>query len=357
MSSKRIHRLLGLYLGLIFVFMGLTGSLLVFYRDLDKALQPDLLRAPQQQGQAYVTIDRIIASARDSLPSDATLTLLTPPTHPHAGYQLKALLDDGVPVEIYLDPYTSEVIGGRKSETHLIRLFYRLHNSWLLGETGHDLVGWLGLVLLLHIVLGIVLWWPKGNARAFPLRWHGPRFLRWYDLHRLLGIIFGLILILSTLTGFAMAHQASIAKWFGVAAYPQLKRFTYHEGASPLTYEALVAASQSVFPDATLTSIRFPLKPTDPVIVSWRQPDEVRESKGMSRVWLNPYNAAILGVRDAKRLPAYYAVIEWAFPLHNGEKLGIAGRIIVFITGWAPLALLLSGVLISRSRKRKPGNK
>ena len=39
------------------------------------------------------------------------------------------------------------------------------------------------------------------------------------------------------------------------------------------------------------------------------------------------------------------AVLQWLYPLHNGEAFGLAGRIIIVIIGLAPLLLYVSGII------------
>ena len=41
-----VHRWLGIILGVYFVMLGITGSLLVFAREIDRALNPELLTMP-----------------------------------------------------------------------------------------------------------------------------------------------------------------------------------------------------------------------------------------------------------------------------------------------------------------------
>jgi uncharacterized iron-regulated membrane protein len=43
---RRVHRWLGVTLGLLFLVTGLTGSALVFYNEIDQALVPALRAVP-----------------------------------------------------------------------------------------------------------------------------------------------------------------------------------------------------------------------------------------------------------------------------------------------------------------------
>jgi uncharacterized iron-regulated membrane protein len=83
-----------------------------------------------------------------------------------------------------------------------------------------------------------------------------------------------------------------------------------------------------------------------------RQPGEVRRSGGMTRVWLDQYSGAAVAIQDSRRFRAGDTVMAWQFPLHNGEAFGWPGRIIVFVSGFIPLTLYVTGLVIW-SNKRK----
>lgn len=76
-----IHLWLGLILGFFLALFGLTGSILVFYEEIDNLLNASLRQvAVQQQGEAaYRPLDEIIASAKTALPPQAKLGFIDYP--------------------------------------------------------------------------------------------------------------------------------------------------------------------------------------------------------------------------------------------------------------------------------------
>jgi uncharacterized iron-regulated membrane protein len=86
-------------------------------------------------------------------------------------------------------------------------------------------------------------------------------------------------------------------------------------------------------------------------MVSARQANEVRH-KGGTMVWVDQYTGKILQVRDPNEFNAGDAFINLQLPLHNGEILGTVGRILVIIVGFAPLILMVTGI-IHWLKKRK----
>ena len=97
----------------------------------------------------------------------------------------------------------------------------------------------------------------------------------------------------------------------------------------------------------------MPKQAGEPVRITVQQPHEIRESKGMTRVWLAQTTGEVLHVRDPNNLPWAERVIEWAYPLHNGEKMGLLGRILVACLGAMPLLFFISGLKMRKYRKNK----
>jgi uncharacterized iron-regulated membrane protein len=69
-------------------------------------------------------------------------------------------------------------------------------------------------------------------------------------------------------------------------------------------------------------------------------------------VSIDQWSGAILAVRDRRALPAGEVVLHWQFPLHNGEALGLPGRLVVF-GAVTPLLLAVTGTLIWRRKRRR----
>lgn len=72
-----VHLYLALTVGFLFVLLGLSGSLNVFYLELDRLLNPEL-RIEQTQGP-YRPLDEIMASVRAAHPGRTGSWLLFMP--------------------------------------------------------------------------------------------------------------------------------------------------------------------------------------------------------------------------------------------------------------------------------------
>lgn len=96
----------------------------------------------------------------------------------------------------------------------------------------------------------------------------------------------------------------------------------------------------------------FPNGPAGVFKIVMRQPGEVRKTSGSTVVWLDQYSGNILAVRDPWRFRAGNTFLDWQFPLHNGEAFGLIGRWIVFIAGFVPLVLYITGLVLWWTRRK-----
>lgn len=190
-----VHRWVGLAMAGFLVVAGLTGSLLAFYPELDAAMNPQLqVQAPYAGApmlDAVTLLERAYA-ARPEIMADSAI----------APYRENAPLlmwvwarnPKGPPVdgELYLDPYTGEVLGSRnwgdlrQGRTNLMPFIYALHYSLALGDIGTLLFGIIAILWTLDCFVGFYLTLPRGRPflqKWKPAWWIAPKRLN-YDLHR-----------------------------------------------------------------------------------------------------------------------------------------------------------------------------
>jgi uncharacterized iron-regulated membrane protein len=101
-----------------------------------------------------------------------------------------------------------------------------------------------------------------------------------------------------------------------------------------------------------VSRIVLPARSGLPYEVRLRQPGEVRQGDGNTRVTVDGSTGRILRVRDPLRARAGDAFLDWQFPLHTGEAFGTAGRIIITVVGIAPAAFLVTGLAVWWQRRK-----
>jgi len=84
---------LGLLLGFFLAVFGITGSMLVFYEEIDNVLNADLriVQAPKQGETAYRSLAEIQAAAVAAMPPQAKLGFIDYPAEATSSYKFGAV--------------------------------------------------------------------------------------------------------------------------------------------------------------------------------------------------------------------------------------------------------------------------
>jgi uncharacterized iron-regulated membrane protein len=122
-------------------------------------------------------------------------------------------------------------------------------------------------------------------------------------------------------------------------------------GQDPVGVAAAAQAALDAFPAARVSRVGLPAQAGLPYEIRLRQPGEVRQGDGNTRVTVDAATGRILRVRDPLRAPAGDRFLDWQFPLHTGEAFGNTGRAIITVAGLAPAAFMLTGLAVWWRRK------
>lgn len=358
----KAHRWIGLTVGLLFVLIGLTGSVLVFDHAIDEWLNPELLLT-SGSGQER-SVEELIAAAETAFAGSGPVVHANSVTGPRVAngvwtvWFASGTAPDLKFTAVHVDPYTAQVTGQRVWGEDLLSWIYRLHFRLLAGETGAAIVGFTGMLLLVSILSGIVLWWPlwKNSWRsAFAIR-GGVRFQ--YDLHKTVGIVSALLLIVIAFTGVFMEFPEWVKPVVTIFSEetlpPEGLKSEQTDGESAITVDQAMAIAQQRFPNASFDHLHPPVDSAGVYEVALLQPGEIQSSFGRTQVYVDRFTGKILEVRIPKDFTAADAFFAWQFPLHNGEAFGLVGRWVVLFTGLMPAVLYVSGFLVWwRKRKSK----
>ncbi len=180
----QVHLWTGIAVGLYMVFISITGSAVVFRRDL---MNYKLGNVPAKDAPA---VTKVAVSRRRLSPNEVTL------------------IKEGDVLEQRFNPYTGADMGvAHPQSVAVMEWFVDLHDNLLTGETGRKVNAAGGALLCLLCITGIVIWWKASGAwyRGFfvnPLHnWSRVNF----DLHAALGFWSLLILFMWGLTGIYFA--------------------------------------------------------------------------------------------------------------------------------------------------------
>ena len=348
-ASSVAHLWVGLALGGVLVVLSVTGSALVFRAEIDRALNPGLLRV--EPGPERAPLGSALAGVHEAEPRLVRLPRTDEAPH-------EVWLGDGR--RAYVDPYSGAVLGVRGDDEGAVNVLFAVHAELLGGETGEAAVGVIGLLTVLVAGTGLVLWWPAAPTvrrvrRRLAVAWRGGRWRLNYDLHRAGGAYTAAFLVLVAATGSALVFYAEAGALLHAAtrsAPPPPPPTASGGPLAPDVLDGALAAAQRALPDGEPTFVTLPQSPDAPLTVRLRTPGEWHPN-GRSYVHLEPATGRVLRADDARAASPAARALYAAYPLHVGAVGGGAVRALYAVLGLAPAVLSVTGVLVWYRRWRR----
>ncbi|MGA1860685.1 PepSY-associated TM helix domain-containing protein [Azospirillum sp. 11R-A] len=362
-----MHLTLGLAVGALLAVTALTGSLLVFYVDIDRMLTPELvLPAGQEAGRnAPVPLDRVVQALREAHPARGggwRLELPDGPDHPIMARYMKPEETAGksfAPLMVAVNPYSAEVLSSRFWGRTAMTWVYDLHYLLLAGEGGQLVLALGGIGSLLILASGVYLWWPAAGkwGRALQPRLRSGFVRQVFDIHVLAGV-YGLVVLLPLIvTGIVMERpdwvKPVVERLSPMTAPPVL--VSAQDGTAvgaAVGADAALAAALARFPQAEPRWVEVPGQGGGAYHIRLFQTGEPGWRFPKTSVWVNGGDGTVMDVRDPTRWTFGDAFFGWQHPLHNGECFGLCCRILVAVAGLLPAVLLATGAVRWRQKKR-----
>ncbi len=358
-AVRKTHLLLGLSFGGLLVLLGLTGSILAFYPELDAMLHP-MLRvegsAPPDWDRALKTLRAVYPEKQGpwrfevtDAPGAIPIRYYKPPEREGLAFR---------PMMAWLSRDGSQVIRRDYWGEYAVTFVYDLHYRLLLGETGGTVLGWLGIALIALLLSGLWAWWPRGSwGKAFRLKRHAPAQRSLRDWHKLAGLSGGGFLLILTVTGVMLelpneSDAVLNAVGFEVEHSPHV-----HDRRASVTNPAIIPPSQAIgaarnaLPGARLAWIETPSTNGGNYRLRMQVAGDPSDRFPHSFVWVSGTTGQVAVVQDARKAASGTTINNWVHPLHDGSAIGLFGRVLVAILGLFPLALFVTGWLRWRIRR------
>jgi uncharacterized iron-regulated membrane protein len=357
---RKVHLWLGLVVGLPFVLLSFSGSLLVFYIELDAKLNlsPDLSDALPLDWNSPVW-EVALATVRDALPGalgqwsfEASGITQQIPVRYYAPADAAGHMID--PTMIWLSSDGTAMVRKEQWGEYLMTFLYDFHRHYLAGETGHQLVGWSGLGMLVLLCSGLVLWWPRGSWRkALAFKRNAASVRRVRDLHKLSGLWSLVLLLILVTTGALLAlpaERSTFLSWLvtPVIEVPSPRSTVIDRPQLPLSQ--VLATVHRRMPDTRLAWIDVPGPGTGTFRIRLQVAGDPNYRFPYSFVYVDQYSGEILAIHDTRALSMSNTIINWLRPLHEGSVGGLPTRLLAVVLGVVPAVLFVTGILYWRRR-------
>jgi uncharacterized iron-regulated membrane protein len=391
-TLQNIHLWTGLILCLPLVMLGITGSILVLEDEL-RDLTGDRPTYVLEAGAAK-PISAILAAAKAAAPVGTQPGFVTLPDEPGKpvtvrltaarpsggerglggpGQQARGqqpgaqtppqAAPQGPMGALLIDPASLAVVGSQTPGDGFLRTVHMLHANFLIRDrSGREIIGWLGVAMLALGLSGLIIWWPRPGRwkAAFTVK-AGARGVRLHrDLHGAVGVWSLVIFMVVSFSGVYLAFPQTLGD--GVSAIFPARDLRAQvsvepvKGAKPLDVDQVVELAVNALPGATLRSVAPPARPNQAYRVGLA-PAGHSHGAPMATVFVDPWTARVVEIRDPARYSLGETLLAWQRPLHAGEGLGALWKWLVFLSGVLPPLFAVTGTamwwLKRKARKAK----
>ena len=346
----KTHRIIGIFIGILLIIIGTTGSLLVFHDELEAAVHPQLMKVIPEGER--LSIDAIASTIQQADPS-AELQFILLPQQPEETYKVKVKSGDRE-IATFVNPYTGAILGWWGFDSILTHFLLKIHMTLLAGKVGEIIVGICGLFLLILCITGLILWsgW-KRPIPAFQVRWQAAKHLLAYDLHQVSGILAVVFLILISITGilFVLAHNSQAFLSLLISSpEPETELVAIAPQQKPISIERVIQIADTELPDSKTTFLSFAEERQRKVTVQKKYPDDIFPS-GLSSVAIDRYTGQVLAVQKVLQPTLGNRIAKLIQDFHFGTFGGVASKILYVAIGFTPTLLFLTGLTVFRLRK------
>ena len=353
-----VHKWSSLVCTVFMLLLCLTGLPLIFSHEIQHWLHAEMEPKDMPAGTPRVSLDEVLGVAEARHPAlvpqfvgaeadDDRLWFVTlAPT---------ALAEDGQKT-LMIDARTAAILGEPKFDEGFMYWMLRLHVDLFADLPGTLFLGLMGLLLVVAIVSGVVLYAPFMRKLTFgTVRHERSARLRWLDLHNLLGIVTVVWVLVVGLTGVINTLGEPLFKLWQATEVQQMLA-PYAGQPEPQRIGSLhqaVASAEALEPSMKLSFVAFPG-------TSFSSPHHysvfMRGTEPLTARLFKPVlvDAQTAKVTDSRELPWYLKALLVSQPLHFGDYGGLPLKILWALLTLATIIVLGSGLYLWWVKRRLP---
>ena len=329
-----------------------TGLPLIFHHEIGHLLGTEVEAPPMPADTPRASLDTVLEVARAQHPDRVVqfvsqpedddklwFVTMTPTPEPTDDFR-----------SVVVDARTGDLLGQPRFDQGFMWIMFKLHVDLFAGLAGKLFLGLMGLLLLVAIVSGVVLYSPFMRKLDFgTVRRNRRTRLKWLDLHNLLGIVTLVWLFVVGATGMINTWADLMIKYWQHDQLSQVLAPYQGQPTVPVAQRASVQRSLEVAmaaePGNRLSFIAFPG-------TAFSSPHHhtvfLRGNEPFTSRLLQPVlvDAKTAGITAAPQLPWYLTALLVSQPLHFGDYGGLPMQILWALLDIATLIVLGSGLYL-----------
>jgi uncharacterized iron-regulated membrane protein len=353
-----LHKWSSLVCTVFLLVICITGLPLVFHDEIDQWLDNAKPYAVVPADAPVASIDPMVAKARKLYPGQVINFVFADDDAPQvlvgmAPSFAQATTDSHT---LKFDAHTGELLkDGRPGERYtFMGIMLALHMDLYAGLPGELFLGLMGLLFVIAIVSGVMLYGPFMKKLAFgTVRAGRSRRLKWLDLHNLLGAVtLGWGLVVGVTGVINELSTPMFTYWQKTDVAQLLAAYKNAEPPAVLTSpQAALETAMRALPEQSFVSVAFPGNPfgVPHHYIIW--------SKGSTPLRSHLFTAALVDAGTGQltavaRPPWYLAALELSRPLHFGDYGGMPLKVIWALLDLLTIVVLASGLYLWFARRR-----
>ena len=360
-----VHKWSSLVCTLFLLMLCLTGLPLIFHDEID-ALAGDhtggISVTPSSGNSASLQpLDAILARALDARPGEVPLFMAF--SNDDAGTTVTTgarpdVAAADMTLQIF-DRVTGTIIAQEAAEgSGVMGFLLQLHTDMLMGLPGMLFLGAMGLLFVVALVSGAVLYAPFMRKLDFgTLRTKRSRRLKWLDHHNLIGIVALMWMAVVGVTGVINALVTPITKLWQANELAEMTRG--YDGRAPLppsrygSLDRAMAQARRAIPGMNPQFIAFPggAFSSKHHYAVFFQGDTPLTERLLTTALIDAQTGALT---DARPMPWYFKALSLSRPLHFGDYGGLPMKILWAVLDLFTIVVLGSGVYLWLARRGGP---
>ncbi len=356
----QIHFYAGLIAGLLWLVVGVTGSILVFIPEM-RRLEVAGWTKVSEQGSPK-PIEEVVQHLLKERPGDRPFSIYWD-FKPNWALNFRTVAPNGDRIHSFVDQYRAVNLGSVNYRYTWLQWFYDLHADLLAGHDGRAVNAWFAFLLVAASLTGLILWWRglKQWRLGLEYRIQASWKRQVWDMHNLGGFLFYLPLLILAVTGAYYAYQEAYGQVVraltggpAVIAAPKAKS----NGLPRKSLDEIVANAVAALPGSKLSMLLWPAKQGDAFMLRLQLPSDPHRI-GLNWAYLDPETAEVLRVDRFSEQPLGVQVMRLITPIHYGTFGGYTTRILWVLAGLLPGILFVTSLMMwwNRSLSKKKQKK
>ncbi|RZJ17235.1 MAG: PepSY domain-containing protein [Brevundimonas sp.] len=351
-----VHKWSSLVSTVFLLMLCVTGLPLVFTHEIDEVLLHQAW-GPANPDGAKLDLDQVLATALSRHPGDVPAFMSFDEDRPVVNVTSRAPDAPDGPFNFQPIDHTSGDAAPLVAGHPVMEFLLQLHTDMFLGLPGMLFLGAMGLLLVVAVVSGMVLYAPFMRRLPFgTVRADKAARTRWLDYHNLLGavtvawvLVVGVTGVVNTLATPIIAYWKDTALKDLTAAYDA--PVAAGERAS---LDAAVKRAQAALPGMQLQFVAFPGSSysTDHHYAVFFHGDTPVTTHMITPALIDARTGELAAVAP---MPWYVKTLSLSQPLHFGDYGGLALKLLWALLDVATIVILISGLYLWLARRRRVG--